>query len=54
MELLQQFFERLDSPAFLGHADIDPDLDAVREHPRFKTMVSVARDRLQVAEAELP
>ena len=51
MDLLQQFFERLDSAAFLRHADIDPDLDAVREHPRFKTMVSVARDRLQLAGA---
>ncbi len=52
MDLLQQFFERLDSPAFLRHADIDPDLDAVRDHPRFKTMISVARDRLQIAGAE--
>ena len=52
MDLLQQFFERLDSAAFLRHADIDPDLDAVREHPRFLNMVSVARDRLQIAGAE--
>ena len=52
MDLLEQFFERLDSPAFLRHADIDPDLNAVREHPRFKAMISLARDRLQVVSAE--
>ena len=49
MDLLQQFFERLDSPAFLRHAAIDPDLDAVREHPRFRSMISAAEERLQLA-----
>ena len=52
MDLLQQFFERLDSPAFLRHAAIDPDLDAVREHPRFQTMISTAHERLELAEAK--
>ena len=51
MDLLQQFFDRLDSPAFLRHAAIDPDLDAIREHPRFINMVSEARDRLQLSDA---
>ena len=50
MDLLEQFFARLDSLAFLRHAAIDPDLDALRELPRFKTMVTDAHDRLQVAE----
>ena len=49
MDLLEQFFGRLDSPAFLRHAAIDPDLDAVREHPRFKSMVSAAHERLQLS-----
>jgi adenylate cyclase len=52
LDLLQQFFERLDSPAFLRHAAIDPDLNAVREHPRFKDMMSLARDRLQLESLE--
>ena len=51
MDLLEQFFERLDSPAFLRHAAIDPDLDAVRELPRFKNMVDAAHARLQIAAA---
>ena len=51
LDLLEQFFERLDSAAFLRHADIDPDLDAVRHHVRFASMISSARDRLIPAEA---
>ena len=49
MDLLEQFFTRLDSLAFLRHAAIDPDLDALREIPRFKTMVAEAHDRLKVS-----
>jgi hypothetical protein len=49
MDLLEQFFERLDSLAFLRHAAIDPDLDALREIPRFKTMVDEAHHRLEVS-----
>jgi adenylate cyclase len=49
MDLLEQFFARLDSLAFLRHAAIDPDLDALRELPRFKTMVSDAHERLQLS-----
>ena len=49
MDLLQLFFERLDSPAFLRHAAIDPDLDAVRDHDRFKSMIAAAEKRLQLA-----
>lgn len=52
MDLLQQFFDRLDSPAFLRHADMDPDLNAVRGHPRFIDMIATARDRLQLASIE--
>jgi adenylate cyclase len=52
MDLLQQFFHRLDSPAFLRHAAIDPDLDALREHQRFKSMVAEAQERLAATEAE--
>jgi adenylate cyclase len=50
MDLLEQFFERLDSLAFLSHAAIDPDLDALRELPRFKAMVDKAHERLRLAE----
>jgi adenylate cyclase len=49
LDLLEQFFTKLDSPSFLRHAAIDPDLDVLREHPRFKSMVTAAEERLQTA-----
>jgi len=49
LDLLEQFFTRLDSPSFLRHAAIDPDLDVLREHPRFQSMVTAAEKRLQLA-----
>jgi adenylate cyclase len=46
MDLLEQWFARLDSPAFLLHAEIDPDIDPVRDHPRYQAMLNSARTRL--------
>jgi adenylate cyclase len=51
LDLLEQYFNRIDSPGQIRHAEIDPDLDAVRENPRFKAMISAAHDRIQLAEA---
>ena len=34
------------SPERIGHALSDPDLDAVRDHPRFRTMIAAAQTRL--------
>ncbi|MDP9422518.1 MAG: TIR domain-containing protein [Pseudomonadota bacterium] len=50
LDLLDQYFARIDSPGQIRHAEIDPDLDAVREHPRFRSMISAAHERLQMAE----
>jgi adenylate cyclase len=46
LDLLEQYFERVESPGNLHHAEIDPDMDPVRDHPRFKTMIASARERL--------
>jgi len=46
LDLLEQYFERVESPGNLHHAEIDPDMDPVRDHPRFKAMIASARDRL--------
>ncbi len=51
LDLLEQYFNRIDSPGQIRHAEIDPDLDAVREHPRFRSMISAAHERIQLAEA---
>ncbi len=51
MDLLEQYFERLQSPAYIRHAEIDPDMDPLRENPRFVEMLASAKQRLGIAEA---
>jgi adenylate cyclase len=45
LELLGPVFETLAS-GFLNHAKADPDLDPLREDPRFKAMIAAAEARL--------
>ena len=45
LELLGPTFERMPI-GFLNHAKVDPDLDAVRDHPRFQAMIAAAEARL--------
>jgi adenylate cyclase len=45
IELLGPLFERI-SIGLLNHAKADPDLDPVREDPRFRAMVATAEERL--------
>jgi len=48
LELLGPVFEKLNI-GFLNHAKVDPDLDLIREDPRFKAMVAAAEARLAAA-----
>jgi adenylate cyclase len=50
LDLLEQYFDRLESPGNIHHAEIDPDMDPVRNDPRFKTMLASAKRRLGVEE----
>jgi adenylate cyclase len=51
LDLLEQYFERLESPGNVHHAEIDPDMEPVREHPRFVAMLSSAKQRLGLSQA---
>jgi adenylate cyclase len=50
LDLLDQYFARLASPGNIHHAEIDPDMDPVRDDPRFKEMLASAKQRLGIAE----
>jgi adenylate cyclase len=45
LELLSPFFETV-AVGFLNHSKADPDLDPLRDDPRFKAMVTAAEKRL--------
>ena len=51
LDLLEQYFERLESPGNVHHAEIDPDMEPVRGNPRFVAMLSSAKQRLGIADA---
>ena len=48
LDVLEQFFENVESPTHLKHLQRDPDLDPLRDLPRFKQMLEVAKQRLGV------
>ena len=51
IEVLEPYFDKTVSATHIRHADVDPDLDSVRDHPRFNEMLSAAKQRLGIAEA---
>ncbi|HEX3423377.1 MAG TPA: TIR domain-containing protein [Sphingomicrobium sp.] len=50
LDMLEPFFERVNSGTHLRHIEVDPDLDPVRDDERFKEMFSSAKRRLGIAE----
>jgi adenylate cyclase len=48
LELLGPTFQKMPI-GFLNHAKVDPDLDALRDHPRFQAMIAAAEARLAAA-----
>ena len=50
LNALQPFFETVTSTTWIWHAEADPDLEAIRDNPRFKEMLAAAKKRLGMEE----
>ena len=50
LDMLEPFFERVNSSTHMRHIEVDPDLDPVRDDARFKQMFGAAKQRLGMAE----
>ena len=46
LEVLGPYFEQETSAEQMRHLEVDPDLDIIRDDPRFKTMLASARERI--------
>ncbi|HVU31170.1 MAG TPA: TIR domain-containing protein [Sphingomicrobium sp.] len=46
IEALEPFFAKINSTIWMRHVDADPDLDPIREDPRFAKMLASAKQRL--------
>lgn len=50
LDTLQPWFEMLNTATRIRHVEADPDLDPLRDHPRFIRMVASAKQRLGMGE----
>jgi adenylate cyclase len=51
LNTLEPFFATVTSNTWIWHAEADPDLDCIREDPRFKQMLASAKKRLGLQES---
>ena len=46
MDVLEPFFDQVNTASQLKHVEADPDLERLRDKPRFKAMLGTAKQRL--------
>ena len=51
LKMLEPFFEKVTSTTWIWHAESDPDLEPIRDDPRFKDMLAATKTRLGMTEA---
>jgi adenylate cyclase len=51
LEMLEPYFERITSSTFIRHLEADPDLDPIRDNPRFREMLASTKRRLEMGAA---
>jgi adenylate cyclase len=54
LDLLERYFDLVPSAAYVTYAEIDPDIDPVRQHSRFNVMIDAARTRLGMSKQSEP
>ena len=56
LDVLQPYFERVNTIPQIKHTEADPDFVRIRDKPRFKEMIAATKERLgiTVAEPEIP
>ena len=53
IEVMETYFERVVSATLIRHLEADPDMDSIRDDPRFKDMLAAAKDRLGMTEMQV-
>lgn len=51
LEVLQPYFETVNTASQIKHMDVDPDFARVRDHPRFQEMLTATKKRLGILAA---
>jgi adenylate cyclase len=51
LDVLEPFFEQVTSSTHIRHLGADPDLDQLRDLPRFQSMLAAAKQRLGIVDA---
>jgi adenylate cyclase len=54
LDMFEKFFEKVKGTTLFKHMQADPDLDRLRDLPRFKEMLAAAKARIGVEESPNP